>query len=204
MSNFAPFFSAAAAAGLGLAGSGSLTPPPASGLGLFGNRQPHFSTAPGADRNAAAMQSLMVSAYAAAAAARQNGSTFGLGGAAAGTNNNLFTTNTNKTRHNSIDRAGAATNRSALLEEFRYSKYLCCVISFALLIFFSPSNHIYTIFPFPSIKGHKRRAPLLFDKSSAAFFVESEKKISLIHLFYNCSTTYYKFSLCVCVLANFY
>ena len=201
MSNFAPFFSAAAAAGLGLAGSGSLTPPPASGLGLFGNRQPHFSTAPGADRNAAAMQSLMVSAYAAAAAARQNGATFGLGAGAAGANNNLFTTNTNKTRHNSIDRAGAATNRSALLEEFRYSKYLClcCVISFALLIFFSPSNHIYTIFPFPSIKGHKRRAPLLFDKSSAAFFVESEKKISLIHLFYNCSTTYYKFSLCVCV-----
>ena len=143
----------------------------------------------------------MVSAYAAAAAARQNGATFGLGAGAAGANNNLFTTNTNKTRHNSIDRAGAATNRSALLEEFRYSKYLClcCVISFALLIFFSPSNHIYTIFPFPSIKGHKRRAPLLFDKSSAAFFVESEKKISLIHLFYNCSTTYYKFSLCVCV-----
>ena len=119
MSNFAPFFSAAAAAGLGLAGSGSLTPPPASGLGLFGNRQPHFSTAPGADRNAAAMQSLMVSAYAAAAAARQNGATFGLGAGAAGANNNLFTTNTNKTRHNSIDRAGAATNRSALLEEFR-------------------------------------------------------------------------------------
>ena len=118
MSNFPPFFSAAAAAGLGLAGSGSLTPPPASGLGLFGNRQPHFSSAPGADRNAAAMQSLMVSAYAAAAAARQNGGTFGLAGAA-GTNNNLFTTNTNKTRHNSIDRAGAATNRSALLEEFR-------------------------------------------------------------------------------------
>ena len=58
--------------------------------------------------------SLMASAYAAAAA--RNGSTFGLA-----TNNNLFTTtntNTNKTRHNSIDR-GAATNRSALLEEFR-------------------------------------------------------------------------------------
>ena len=147
MSNFAPFFSAAAAAGLGLAGSGSLTPPPASGLGLFGNRQPHFSTAPGADRNAAAMQSLMVSAYAAAAAARQNGATFGLGAGAAGANNNLFTTNTNKTRHNSIDRAGAATNRSALLEEFRYSKYLCCVISFALLIFFfSPvKSHIHNL-----------------------------------------------------------
>ena len=76
-----------------------------------------------------------------------------------------------------------------------------CVVWFRLLcwFFFSPSNHIYTIFPFPSIKGHKRRAPLLFDKSSAAFFVESEKKISLIHLFYNCSTTYYKFSLCVYV-----
>ena len=146
MSKFPPFFSAAAS--LGLAGSGSLTPPPASGLGLFGNRQPHFSTAPGADRNAAAMQSLMVSAYAAAAAARQNGATFGLGAGAAGANNNLFTTNTNKTRHNSIDRAGAATNRSALLEEFRYSKYLClcCVISFALLIFFfSVKSHIHNL-----------------------------------------------------------
>ena len=109
VSNSFTFFSPTAAS-LGL-GSGSLTPPPAAGgLGLFGGQR--FSTAPGADRNAAAM-SLMASAYAAAAA--RNGSTFGLA-----TNNNLFTTtnNTNKTRHNSIDR-GAATNRSALLEEFR-------------------------------------------------------------------------------------
>ena len=194
MSKFSPFFSAAAS--LGLAGSGSLTPPPASGLGLFGNRQPHFSTAPGADRNAAAMQSLMVSAYAAAAAARQNGATFGLGAGAAGANNNLFTTNTNKTRHNSIDRAGAATNRSALLEEFRYSKYLCCVISFALLIFFLRQITYTQSFLFPPLKDTKEEL-LCYSINLLLLFLLSQKKISLIHLFYNCSTTYYKFSLCV-------
>ena len=56
----------------------------------------------------------MASAYAAAAVQRNGVGTFGLGA-----NNNLFTNTNNKTRHNSIDR-GAATTRSALLEEFRY------------------------------------------------------------------------------------
>ena len=111
-SYFSPF---SAAAGLGL-GSGSLTPPPAAagGLGLFGSAAAaqRFSTAPGADRTAQ-LNLAMASAYAAAAVQRNGVGTFGLGA-----NNNLFTNTNNKTRHNSIDR-GAATTRSALLEEFR-------------------------------------------------------------------------------------
>ena len=117
-----PFCITASGLGLGLTGSGSLTPPPpnaaslnaaaaaAGGLGLFGGQR--FSNAaaaaaasnPGADRTAFGL------AMAYATAAARTGGTLGFG-----SNNNLF--NNTKTRHNSIDRA--SNNRSLLLEDFR-------------------------------------------------------------------------------------
>ena len=121
-------FITASGLGLGLTGSGSLTPPPpnapgltaaqaaaaAGGLGLFGGQR--FTNAaqaaavaaasqPGADRTAFGL------AMAYATAAARTGGTLGFG-----SNNNLFNQNT-KTRHNSIDRA--SNNRSLLLEDFR-------------------------------------------------------------------------------------
>jgi len=123
---------AASGLGLGLTGSGSLTPPPpnaagltaaqaaaaAGGLGLFGGQR--FTNAaqaaaaaaasqPGADRTAFGL------AMAYATAAARTGGTLGFG-----SNNNLFNQNT-KTRHNSIDRA--SNNRSLLLEDFRNNRF---------------------------------------------------------------------------------
>ena len=128
LTNYFLTFITASGLGLGLTGSGSLTPPPpnaagltaaqaaaaAGGLGLFGGQR--FTNAaqaaavaaasqPGADRTAFGL------AMAYATAAARTGVTLGFG-----SNNNLFNQNT-KTRHNSIDRA--SNNRSLLLEDFR-------------------------------------------------------------------------------------
>ena len=126
---------------IGAATGGSLTPPPASlgGLGIFGAGAQRFSTAPGSDRAAAAAFGGPQAALAAAAAAAAglgirsgvNGTALGhLGG---GGNINLISnptgifnanavggavTTANKIRHNSSEKA--ASNRSKLLEDFRY------------------------------------------------------------------------------------
>jgi hypothetical protein len=112
-------FSAVSAAGLGL-GSGSLTPPPAvaglgaaGGLGLFGGAGQRFSTAPGADRAFGHSAAALAAIYAAANAGRNGVNPLGFG-----SNQNMF--NNPKSRHNSIDRA--SSNRSVLLEDFRYLK----------------------------------------------------------------------------------
>ena len=116
---------------LGAASAGSITPPPANlgGLGLFGAAAQRFSNAPGT-------QAALAAAAAAAAGlgirGAANGTTVNHLGAGANINlmnANMFNPNgvagnvatVNKIRHNSGDKA--ASNRSKLLEDFRYVSY---------------------------------------------------------------------------------
>ena len=122
--------------GMGVGSGGSLTPPPANlaGLGIFGAAAQRFSGTPMADRAAAAAaaaafggpQAALAAAAAAAVAGRgtTNGTQLNVGSAGVnffGTSGSIFNegvgTPSNKTRHNSIDKA--ASNRSKLLEDFR-------------------------------------------------------------------------------------
>ena len=125
---------------LGATQGGSLTPPPASlgGLGIFGAAAQRFSTAPGTDRSAAAAafggpQAALAAAAAAGLGIRSanNGSTVGQFGGGTNINfignpANMFNASplsnsvgiANKMRHNSSEKA--ASNRSKLLEDFRY------------------------------------------------------------------------------------
>ena len=125
---------------LGAPQGGSLTPPPPnlSSLGIFGATAQRFSNAPGSDRAAAAaaaafggpQAALAAAAAAAAGLGIRNGNTGAginpLGGGAnmnlIGSPANIFNSNpvgqVNKMRHSSSEKA--ASNRSKLLEDFRY------------------------------------------------------------------------------------
>ena len=115
----------------GAASAGSITPPPANlgGLGLFGAAAQRFSNVPGT-------QAALAAAAAAAAGLGIRGAANGttVNHLGAGTNINLMNANmfnpngvagnvatVNKIRHNSGDKA--ASNRSKLLEDFRYVNY---------------------------------------------------------------------------------
>ena len=135
----------------GAASAGSITPPPANlgGLGLFGAAAQRFSNVPGT-------QAALAAAAAAAAGLGIRGAANGttVNHLGAGTNINLMNANmfnpngvagnvatVNKIRHNSGDKA--ASNRSKLLEDFRYVNYSINYNLLRSILSIPTSRHIF-------------------------------------------------------------